>query len=346
MPGTIPEDVVARIFNVCEEALPQQGRDALAAWVSDVEAGGLLPPSGNANRTADKPRELIDVLKGQLLAQRQEQLLAIIRETPGWGQSEIGKTGYLHVHDTPAGADSTAREQRMALVVGSCGSEAGGDDGLKALESLQSWRERYVVLTPGTLEFYRETTSTEKQSGMEGVGLGRGKKKLTRTIHRKLSDLVRCKPYRPSGGGLSWEAAAEVMQSAAGEEEEAAPPDSEAAAEEELSTGAYFFELVFQNPQDIFVTDSLYLQAASAEQGAEWLRLIGESRNKAVNSTVDQEEDERTQLLLDELEDAFAELSNVLYRWAEGKVLFRPKGLELMDSCCCALVSAYTPPRP
>ena len=81
----------------------------------------------------------------------------MIRETPGWGQSEIGKTGQLHVHDPPSRAEGTTREptdadRRWAALVGGCCATAGGDAGVLDLEARQAWRERYTVLTPGTLE--------------------------------------------------------------------------------------------------------------------------------------------------------------------------------------------------
>ena len=294
MAGKIPDDVRARIAGVCEEAISPANKSALEAWRETVDgatdADGAL--TVNANRTADKPRELIEELKNQMLQEHQEQLLLIIRSTPGWGEAEIGHTGYLHVHDTPidlgVAAESTAQEQRMALMFGKCGQALGGDAGIKDLEGRQAWRERYVVLTPGTIECYRETVDV---GGGEGSSGRRGKKKLTRTIHRKLSDLVRWRPYVPPGFAPA--SAEQARGRFLTEDEQADSP---------------FIELTFTNPHDTWKMDSLYLQAATPEKAAVWLRLIKENRETAVDTTsrVLGDDAERAQRLLDELEDAFA----------------------------------------
>jgi hypothetical protein len=104
----IDDDVRARLERRCEQALsegggePGSGAASLAQWRGAVSGGGAALGASNPSRAADEPRELVELVKGELLARRQEELLSIIRETPGWGQSNIGKTGYLHVHDAPS----------------------------------------------------------------------------------------------------------------------------------------------------------------------------------------------------------------------------------------------------
>ena len=110
MPG-LDSSVVAKIEAVCDVALaaavaeraPCSG--TLAAWrefCADVESGSKLLPAKikdrrAASETADRPRMLMDELKQEVLARRQEEMLALIRASPAWGyeQGSIGKTGNM-----------------------------------------------------------------------------------------------------------------------------------------------------------------------------------------------------------------------------------------------------------
>ena len=125
----VDASVVAKIEAVCEEALV----DAVAAgaacvatldaWRADVEAGGgaaMFKDRRAANEAADRPRLLMDEIKQEVLARRQEDMLALIRASPAWGyeQGSIGKTGNIRIHDSSAAAAGSSEMVFDHMAVG------------------------------------------------------------------------------------------------------------------------------------------------------------------------------------------------------------------------------------
>ena len=86
----------ARMEEVCLDSLADlerrgtAGWQALQAWRKTVgeeeQRGGLDQKSQRElNQLVDRPREVMDLLKEEILAQRQDELLGLIRGAPGWG---------------------------------------------------------------------------------------------------------------------------------------------------------------------------------------------------------------------------------------------------------------------
>lgn len=67
-------------------------------------------------------------------------------------------------------------------------AKVGGD----LAEARQRWRERYIVLTPGTLECYRKSDSAEAGGTPRAR---RGMAGLERTLSRQLADVVSVKMH-------------------------------------------------------------------------------------------------------------------------------------------------------
>ncbi len=312
MPG-LDSSVVAKIEGVCDEALAAAMAEGapcsatLAAWRADVEAGNgaaLYKDRRAANESADRPRMLMDEIKQEVLARRQEDMLALIRASPAWGyeQGSIGKTGNMRIHDTSAAAAGSSEMMHDHTAVGTSAADAlgprmetvlakvGGD----VAESYQRWRERYIVLTPGTLECYRKGDGGDAGGTPRGAAARRGGMAgLERTLSRKLADVVNVKLHtvRTSAALLDGSSSG----SSTAEEAEPSP----------------FFEVIFRNLQDSFKMDVLCIQADSPADAEAWIAQINELRIKAVESTL-VEDEERTQRLLDELEEAFNELNSAM----------------------------------
>ena len=92
MPGSIDAGAVAKIHAACEEALADAAAASapccatLEAWRADVgteEGAALYRDRRAANEAADRPRAVMDELKAEVLARRQEDMLSIIRSSPG-----------------------------------------------------------------------------------------------------------------------------------------------------------------------------------------------------------------------------------------------------------------------
>lgn len=335
MPG-LDSSVVAKIEAVCEEALAAAVVDGapcsvtLDAWRAAVEADmgeALYKDRRAANEAADRPRLVMDEVKQEVLARRQEDMLALIRASPAWGyeQGSIGKTGNMRIHDSSAAAAGSSEIVHDHTAVGTSAVDAlgprmdqvlakvGGD----TAEPYQRWRERYIVLTPGTLECYRKGDGSEA-SGTPRASAARrgGMAGLERTLSRKLADVVSVKPHT-----VRTSAALLFASSREGGAEEAEP--------------SAFFEVTFRNLQDSFKMDVLCIRADSPAEADAWITKINELRIGAVEEDA-AEEEQRTQRLLDELEEAFNELHSALAPWLEKKALF-PAALRVEERACHVL---------
>jgi hypothetical protein len=331
----VDSSVVAKIEAVCEEALAAAVAEGapctatLDAWRRDVETdmgAALYKDRRAANESADRPRMMMDELKQEVLGRRQEDMLALIRASPAWGyeQGSIGKTGNMRIHDSSAAAAGSSEMMHDHTAVGTSAADALGPRMEQVLskvggdmaESLQRWRERYIVLTPGTLECYRkgdgsEATGTPRAAAARRGGLAG----LERTLSRKLADVVNVKLHVVSTSA----ALLDSSSSAAAEEAEPSP----------------FFEVTFRNEQDAFKMDVLCIHADSPAEADAWIAQINELRVGALHSTL-VEDEERTQRLLDELEEAFNELNAAMAPWLERKALF-PAALRVEEQTCHVL---------
>ena len=336
MPGSIDAGAVAKIHAACEEALADAAAASapccatLEAWRADVgaeEGAALYRDRRAANEAADRPRAVMDELKAEVLARRQEDMLSIIRSSPGWGyeQGSTGKTGTLrvrdggggdapgagplaHVSSAPGGAVTEALWPRVHSMLGFCGGDIA--------EGRQRWRERYIVLTPGTLECYRKVGGAESLSS-PAAAARRGITGLERTLSRKLADVSRVVPRNV----LSSVERLQGTPTPRGGDEEAEP--------------TAFFEVHFRNQHDAYKMDILCIQADNPVDADAWMKQILELRVTAVESTL-AEDAEKSQRLLDELEEAFNELNTAINPWLEKKALF-PAALRVAETCCAEL---------
>ena len=87
--------------------------------------------------------------------------------------------------DVANGAVTEALWPRVHSMLGFCGGDIA--------EGRQRWRERYIVLTPGTLECYRKVGGAESLSS-PAAAARRGITGLERTLSRKLADVSRVVP--------------------------------------------------------------------------------------------------------------------------------------------------------
>lgn len=193
--------------------------------------------------------------------------------------------------------------------------KVGGD----LVEPYQRWRERYIVLTPGTLECYRKGDGSDANGTPRAAAARRGGMAgLERTLSRKLADVVNVKLHNVRTSTALLDGAG--SSSAEGAEEAEPSP---------------FFEVTFRNLQDSFKMDVLCIQADSPAEAEAWIAQINELRIKAVESTL-VEDEERTQRLLNELEEAFNELNSAMAPWLEKKALF-PAALRVEEHACRVL---------
>ena len=329
--------VVQNIEAVCEEALAAATAagapcvHTLDAWLADVEADGgaaMFKDRRAANESADRPRGLMDEMKQEVLARRQEDMLALIRASPAWGyeQGSIGKTGNMRIHDSSAAAAGSSEMVHDHMAAGTSAADALGPRMQQVLAKVggdlavarQRWRERYIVLTPGTLECYR------KGDGSEAGGTPRARRGaagLERTLSRQLADVVNVKMH--------------IVRSAAEAMDYNQPGPDDA---EEAVPSAYF-EVTFRNLHDSFKMDVLCIQADSAAEAEAWIGSINELRVGAGESTL-AEDEERSQRMLDELEEAFDELNKSIAPWLEKKALF-PDALRVEEKACFVLNEAF-----
>ena len=266
---------------------------------------------GDPEATINTPRSLIDLVKAEIMKQQQEEMLQVIRGSPGWGcaQGSTSKSGNLLVHDTYDSSLGIAPQATTVLI--RCGA--------KGLETKQVWKRRYVVLTPEKLELF----CIQKRSI-------HGSKRLTRTLQRRLTDLVEVRRY----SGLTPEALALLKartqeRTMTGEEEGDSSVDT--GSEPNALANPLRFELVFRDMNDAWSLDVVSMSALTAAEADDWVTLAETLQKTALEASLEEDPDE-AQTRLDELEDAFEVISSVVDDWLERLVLPRP-ALELLMQC-------------
>lgn len=324
------EAVKLRMHEVCTETMADLERRGtpgwreLQAWRQTVAAGFSAseaePTQRELNKQADKPRQIYDLLKEEIQAQKQDELLNLIRGAPGWGfdQSQACVSGTLLVFNTiGARQEDDIGLTTMSRLTDSLLWRCGGAQAI----SNQRWRQRYVVLTPETLELYCD--------GGTGVATGGGKPaRLERTLQMKLADTVEILQT-----DLSFEAEAlrRARQQRSTESQELAAAGQQ---------GSRQFKVVFRDPTDAWSPMvELSLIAESASEASEWVTAIQKMKDTAIDASVLVEDADREQHILDELCEAFAALSTALDLFLE-KVVLPPPAMQFLVECCSRLTAS------
>eukprot|EP01052_Picozoa_sp_SAG31_P043529 SAG31_NODE_7282_length_1734_cov_0.911315_1_plen_298_part_10 len=203
----------------------------------------------------------------------------------------------------------------------------------------QRWRQRYVVLTPETLEWYCDGGGSAAVGTFGSASaFSAGPTRLERTLQKRLADIVE---IQQTDLPLEAETLRRVRSSEA--VQKGAQEQPEAEEQPELQKGSRQFKVFFRDPTDAWSPMvELSMLAESAEEASDWVERIQKMKDSAIEESVLVGDEDRQQRILDELCAAFEAMSTAVDSYLEEVVLALPELHFFADCCARATAGSVT----